>query len=468
MKKRILSFVLAVLMVASMVLVFSVSAFAEEKNFTIVIGNGYASPGEVAVVEILVKADEVPEGEDHLREWQFAFSKTLQITKTGYVMITNDEKGIPQGEINLSKNEAMASVGLGYHYGTADEFETVDGRAIAKVGFVVPDDAKAGDVYVVDIDEIVAFGMEEAGATSSSKPVSEKDNVKVVAGKVVVTGGKTIKADGITDETVEEYGAIVGEYQSIVSAGDDDFVIDTYQGGRIASLYCYFEGQEDDFEFNLIDGFNKRSLYVPAYLTDIIDAIKNAVSFNCETLVIKNPRLGASKKDWKAAINKPENGIGKVYGHVLADGTSSVKSNVGTQATFENLLKVNADVKKVDVDKVAFVAGITFNDLAYESLKFIVTVTPEGGTAKTFTSDVKSVYSTIKGIATTAANAEVTSPAQGVDILDGFAYLTGIQINGITAGNYTATLQVVATIEDADGAPCTVISDPIEAIEFTV
>lgn len=233
MKKRILSTVLAVLLLLS---TLTVGAFAADQvnnddspaKVTLTVGNASAAAGGVALVPIYAYAEGLGTSDAILRQWQFKFSGAIiesgESTEHKFVVT----EGTAYGVINDTKNTAACTAGSGKGIVTNTALTAFGGVQIATLAFKVPDKATGTiDVSIVAVD-VLAFDDTDLG---THKVKSE--NITTVAGSIAVltetpttgkadavvgTGGNyTIPGTNATSETVTAIGkdAFTGTFDTL-------------------------------------------------------------------------------------------------------------------------------------------------------------------------------------------------------------------------------------------------------------
>lgn len=428
MKTRILSLVLAVIMVVSMAAMFSLSSSAEEPEYIVTVGSAYVTEGTAsASVPLYIYASEIPGDADVLRSWQFAFTADI-VGADGLDAYVSGSA--PYGFANVGLKQYGNTANSGYNCGTEAELAAKGGFKVATLGFVVPAEAKAGDVITIDIDTTVSgSGINfESGTNPGTEKANGLANATIVAGSIYV---------------VEEAAA-----DAVEGAGED----------------LYVKAVSDDGTKLLTIN---EDTYTGEFANVYISAMANAAFVEnfmgeAENFIIKD----ASFDDLMGLVDG--NGV---YYHKLASGETPIIDNYdGLSAKnkkkisfFTNLLQAS-ETAVVNGNKVTFVTGIAANDLWYDNLSIVVAV--DGG--KTYElKDVKSVCKTLKsGSTILATTKEETATSAGIDALE-LGYLAGVTLSGVPAGTYTATVTLYGTTPDASGTPVVVTSEPVE-VTFTV
>jgi len=429
MKTRVLSLVLALIMVVSMAAVFSVSSSAEDAKINVVVGTAYAAPGTTATVEIFVSATELDETYAQLRNWQFTFSG---LALSGAEDLKPYVSGkLPSGTENLTNNEAMNSSDAGENCGTAEQVLTRGGWCIGTIGFTVPEDAEVGAEIELTITKVTALSFETAELVATD----ERDNVGIVPGKVVVVSSD----EGVADE--------------VVGAGEK-YVIPTINA---ASEYVFDIGENVSGEFD--------TLTIPASVTETFKLGRKTTKFDNITaltnLVLKGADIDEGELDYifTLAENASEDGINVFY-HQKAtkDGTTAaaLEALEGEDKEFlnpQNILKAEAQAFPTATG-IAFVGGLTVADFDYEG--GLTIVIEAAGKVKEYTS--KNIYKTVKGVASVDPE---KAAAANVPVLEGFEYIFAVNVKGMPSDVGEVKVTVYAYTPDALGTPICVCSDTV-------
>ncbi|MBQ9467532.1 MAG: hypothetical protein IJU52_00820 [Clostridia bacterium] len=424
MKTRILSLVLAVIMVVSMAAVFSVSSSAEDEfGVTVTLGNAYVTPDDtVAYLDVYVSADALPEGYDHLRNWEFVF-EGANVTEGSKFYVSGDNAF---GFTNTESNTIGNSANSGYNVGTLAQVTSRGGWKIASIAFAVS--GAAGDEIDVSIATVNALSAEKVIVGGGEEGKDAYEQYKL-AEKATVAAGKIYVVEAAAAEAV-------------VGAGEDLYVPAFVDGKKVTIDADTYTGEFGD-------------VYIAAPITDAFVEVFEA---DAENYVIKNPDF--------EDITDLADGNG-VYYHKKANGaTPIVDAYDGLSAKqkkkvtfFENILAVK-DGAAVAGDEVTFVAGLNVKDLWYDDLTIVVEIAETG---KVYEASVKKVYTTLNGIASVDAD---TATADGIDAVD-MAYINGLTLFGVPAGTFTANVTLFGTTDDVSGTPIVVCSDTA-VIPFTV
>ena len=438
MKTRILSLVLALIMVVSLTAVFAVSSSAEaEPELTVTVGTAYAAPGTTALVEVFVSAKGFSE-DYYLRNWQFTFEGLALSGKDdveayvsgGGAFFTEN----PDGNFILNSSDS------GQNCGTFEELAKFGGFKIATIGFTVPADAEVGTEIALNITKVTGLAMESA-TNETIDGGKDACTVNIAAGKVVVVSGTgvagTYVAEGedyvipSVNDNGERVTALGGEYD-----GNDDFV--SYVSGEygiltIPASIVSFETEDGD---NALEG---------------IDGVEGIVLKNAEA----DSSLIKSIVDTFGSSAKPP-----FYYHKSVQGEGISFTNAQKKkVTPINLLQVYAEAIPTETG-VAFVAGIATKDGDYEGELVLSIKIGE----KTWEYKTKKVCYTLRGLATSK---EEVAASTDLAYTEGITYLLGAKLNGIPAGDYTAEVTLYALTADALGSAIGVCSETA-TIEFTV
>lgn len=428
MKNRILSSVLAVLMVLSMVSVFSFGSSAEEaKGVTVTLGTTYATAGSTALVDVYLFADSLPEGYTHLRDWQFVFKGADLVGDKGAHFIYGSN-GNANCFVNTSRKAVGNSSDTGYNCGTVDQITAMGGMKIASIAFTVPGDA-VGEI-AVSIEKIEVLRLEKKDESGYSY-FSLVEGAQTVDGKIIIVNSTTAPAEA-NDDTVDEY-----VIPSVTESGD-----------RVTSLT----------NESVISG-TYESLTIPSSITSATKKSLQSATVS-SSLILKN----AGYDTLPAGIEELlDNGGFTAYYHKKANGTDSTRAALeqyieenSCDVTLKNILSSTSD-KKISGHTVSFVGGIVVNDLDYEDVTLEVVFEQDGRVVKTFTSTVTTVYTTITGVASVD---QTTASAQ-----DGFTavgkLITGMTVKNVPTGTYAVKVTVYGTTADFNGNPIVVCGDTV-------
>ena len=433
MKTRILSLVLAIVMVLSMAAVFSIASSADEaaEGLTVTVGTTYAVPGTTAWVDVYVSAKSIPAGWHHLRNWQFDFEGAAGVGERDCYASAGDKFGF----FNENTNTYGFTVDTGYDAGMPEQILALGGWKIASLSFAVPADATG--TIAVSVSNVTALGFEE---DDYKTPIAvDTDSVALVAGKIVVVPGISAASEYPDDPT-------------------GDFVIPTVNaaGERINSVY---NESEDDIAVAGEYG----TFIIPACITVGIDDLFDAIEF--EELVLKSTAITDAQATTIAKLGSNSDPV-QVYIHKRANGGGT------TAAAFDSLSNLNKkkvnvmnilasyeNTVKVDGNVVSFVGGIVPKaDLDYS--KFVLEAKfVQGENVKVISKETKKIFKTVTGLASTV---ETTASAQSSEYVVG-SYIAGLKINGVPAGDYTATFTFYGVTPDVNGNPIYVCSDPVVA-----
>ena len=193
-------------------------------------------------------------------------------------------------------------------------------------------------------------------------------------------------------------------------------------------------------------------IYIPSGVESVAGVLESSV---LRSLILKNTLLGASD-----AVAFDSLGALTVYCHKRTDGMDTVASSLAGKenVTVKNLLSVVTDVTvgvKAGKNIVTGLGCITAEDLDYETLSLVMTFKEGDKIVRQKEIDVRSVYKTISGYATT--NADIAT-VLGIDFVEG-SYLFGLSVCGVPAGAYDVEVQAVGTVKGADGTLVEVCSE---------
>ncbi len=436
MKKRVLSFALAVVMVISVLALLGIGSFATESTgLKITVGNAYANAGTTAYVDVFLSADSFAGNYDCLRSWQIRFTSSnpdvkIVDDKSGFYV---NEGGV-YGFVNVSAMGAGNSSDSGKNTGTNEQILAKGGMKIATVAFSIPEDAT---------------GTIELGVTNewydnnSGLPVSTLLFEQTASGTTANLFEEATYESGTITILEDEIGGVAPEK---VGAGED------YTVGEGMLVGSMTKGGK------LIGTFS--TVTIPATVTSIVKTALSGATI--DAIVLKNTYLSGS-----GSIGAVVENANKVYYYRLANGldttyagvTEYVENESENEPEVLNGLQASATAK-VNGNAVTVLGYIAPNDLAFSD----VTVEVEFVGAKTKSYTTKSVYTTLTGFATTS---ETVNAATGEDLING-TYLTGLTVKGVPSGTYTLKVTLYATAMGIHGANEVVCSDTVTIANVTV
>lgn len=410
MKNRIISCVLAVLMVVSMMTVLAVSSSAEVAGLKVVVGNAYGVAGETAMVDIYVVASDLG---DYLklRDWQFVFDGA-KVTGTGNAYVTSDND--PKAFANTTTNTVGCSTNNGQY--VIDKFAAlaVGGSKIATIAFDVPAEANA-DIELT-ISEVTSLTFETAESGNNE------------AAKAEVVAGKIIPVDSLESNAPAYAGT-----------GADYTIPSFYEGARVTKIA---KGGKLSGTFGNVN--------VPATIASVAAAglTGTYASFNVKNANLDKASLGALVE--KVA----EDGV--IFYTKRADGTdtafASLTDYIENDSTNEpEIANVLAQQIVVKENTITVLATIAAPDDEFNSIRLVVT--NENG--KVYEMTTKAVAGTVEGVASTSFE---TAEAQGITPVSG-AYLAGLKLTNVPEAYHTLTVTVYATTLDGNGNEIVVCSD---------
>ena len=256
MKTRILSLVLAVIMVVSLAAVFSVASSADEMGITVTVGTTYAAAGSDASVDFYISAKALPETHHHLRNWQFELNTELEVVEKSEYGAEELPIYVSAGAANWFANKSTKNVGnssdTGADVGTATQLQYRGGWKVASLKFEVPEGAAPGTEYAIDVASVVNLVFEGSDHSKESQ-VDEKANANLafVPGKVIVVSS----VDGIVPAVAGE-----GEDYAIESLVDDVYYTKATKANKLTG------------EFG--------TLVIPASVTSIAGAAINSATID--------------------------------------------------------------------------------------------------------------------------------------------------------------------------------------------
>ena len=437
MKKRILSFALAALMVVSVQSLLGIGSFAAESTgLKITVGNSYAQAGTTAYVDVFVSADSFAGNYNYLRAWQIRFTSSnpdVKISATQDKLYTSDGQYASPNS-NVSLTSAFISAGSGANIGTNEQILAKGGMKIGSIAFEIPADA-AGVITIGVTDQYFdnksglptsELRFEKASGTSKNlfeEATWESGTITIVEEEI---GGAAPKKTG----TGEKY--IVGEGLRV---------------GKITALK------------KLSGTFS--TIIIPSSVTSISTA--GLSSSTMDAIVLKNVNMDATTVSAVMDVippviyyYRPANGIVGTEAYIKSWITENEAEGV---IEAKNGLQASASAK-VNGNAVTVLGYIAPDDLDFSNVT--VEVEFEGVKTKSYTTTA--VYTTLTGVATTSS---VVNAATGEELIDG-TYLTGLTVKGVPAGTYTLKVTLYATALSTNGADEVVCSETVTITNVTV
>ncbi len=431
MKKRILSTVLAVLLLLS---TLTVGAFAADQvnnddspaKVTLTVGNASAAAGGVALVPIYAYAEGLGTSDAILRQWQFKFSGAIiesgESTEHKFVVT----EGSSQKFTNVGENKAGCTAESGKGIVTNAALTAFGGVQIATLAFSVPD--KTTGTISVSIAEVEVFAFDD---TDLGTHRVKAENITTVAGSI----------------TVLAKAPTTGKADAVVGEGGDFVIPGTNAAGQTVTAIA----QENPFGDSPITG-TFSSLYIPSTITSI-DA--NVIEATVGKIILKNANYSETVMEniQKIITYKTSGGLYPnkemvVYYHKMANGTGTTYSaiskwNAAYYCSSNILAAPSIEVATTgDTRTMTVVGKIAVDDLVYGGLTIEVKLA-DGKVIRNATPG------TVVGKNVNGATAE------------GGVYYYAISITGIPADVELdgATAVMYGTTPDATGNMITVVSD---------
>jgi len=436
--KKLLSMILAIVMVASLVTVFAVSSSAEytqPTDLTVTLGTAYATAGSTAWVDIYVSAKALDAQGSMLRDWQFVFSGA-NVHEAGageskpYTVLCYPE-GSDYGFVNYGKNQIGNTTDSNAYAAESAQVLSKGGVRIASVQFDVPE-GSSGEIEVT-VSNVDVMHFQDTALTQ----FDVQPDVQIVPGKIVVVE----TADGVSED-----------YEG---AGEDYVVPVSNESGRITSMLNADGDPVYTGEFG--------TLVIPAEIVDFGDGIEDIDSI--EALVLHSTALeradataaagkGSSSNKLPVYILDRPNGLG-----TTADAFDSLSSSNKKKVDVQYLLQPVGFT--VDGNVATFIAGIAVNDTEFDDVAVGIKFVEAG---RTFCTDTTSVCYTVAkdGTVFGTTNADTLAAAEGAVDATAFAYITGASVKGIPAGSYTVEVTFYATTDDVNGNPIVVCGNTVE------
>ena len=198
MKNRILSFVLAVVMVFAMIPAVAIgSNAADGLGIKISLSNYTVAPGGTAYVDLYASVDNLA-GNDGLCNFQVYFDlpEGVTIAESGYTIYCEGVK-TPQSTVNVKDGMIAATADAGEYLVMLDQLTAKGGALLATVAFNVT--GAEGTVYDIIATKVTDFAMRsEAGDTKPS--AADLAAAEFVGGKITVgtpATGEIVETNGV-------------------------------------------------------------------------------------------------------------------------------------------------------------------------------------------------------------------------------------------------------------------------------
>ena len=439
MKNRILSFVLAVVMVLALVPATVLVSSAAQNDVTITVGNGTAVPGGVAYLSIFVSDEEVGDFEGACNlQVVFDLPEGVSIVKDKTLCSPYVTGAEASYFTNVEAKQYGVTADAGYFIATAEGLEARGGAYVSTVAFDVADTVAAGTELTVGIAKVEEYTYRVAPTTDTKYTATGSDlaDIEFVSGKIIVGNEGDFAAD---------------EYEG---AGEDYVVPAVNASGKVVTSLLNAEGDSVlTGEFGYIT--------VPASVptaegVDYTDGIAG--------VIVKNPYdttaagaaagMGTSKAPVDLYFHKSAGGVGLVEA-----GYEDLSAANKKKVTMKNILA--AGVSEVqDAGRVTVYGNITVADLDYEKLIVSATFTKDG-VSKTIESEHTGVYTTLRNNSKVVASVDAAiAGAAGQTAVEG-TYLCGMTVKGIPAGEYEVAVTVYGLVPGVAGFTYNVCSETV-------
>lgn len=206
MKQRILSLILAAVMVLSLASMLAIGSSADgTAGLTLTLGSAQGLAGESVLLDLTLSAASLPATHDHLRCWQVAFSgASLDGSNEIYYSATgNNYNNV--NYVNADENSVSVSADAGLNTGTAAQITAAGGKKLGSIGFTIPSTALPGDTFTVTISSVEALCFEDG----SYNLYDEAEAVTVVSGTIEVM--EDVPVEGLTVSLGTAYAAPGGD-----------------------------------------------------------------------------------------------------------------------------------------------------------------------------------------------------------------------------------------------------------------
>ena len=440
--KKLLSMILAIVMVASLVTVFAVSSSADDytqpTGLTVTMGTTYATAGSEALVDIYVKADTLDAQGPMLRDWQFVFDGA-EVSGNYTVACEPFEEGSTAkdyGFVNFGKNQIGNTCASDAFCTSSAKVLCKGGAYLATVGFTVPAEA-TGEIEVTISNVDVMHFQDDALTQFDVKP-----DVTVVPGKIIVVDS----VEGTTEE---------------VEGEGEDFVVPSMSEDGKTRITDMLNADGDPAltgEFGV--------LTIPASILNVSDGLDGVDSI--EAVILKSTALEDGDAKAVAGFGSKSSKL-PVY---ILDRPNGCATTPEAFDTLSNTNKQKVDVQYllqpagfcVIGNTATFFGGIAADDTDFQDVAVSITFAAQG---RTFCTDTTKIcYTVVSGGVKLATTDEASVGDAEVDAT-AFAYISGASVKGMPAGDYTAEVTFYATTEDANGNPIVVCGNT-ETYEFTI
>lgn len=423
MKNRILSFVLALVMVLALVPVAAIGSSAEaEKTLDISLGHVTVAPGETVLLPLYAELS-TGDGYQGISFWQFVFDYEDVATMDGANSIFSVTAGTPTKAVNNAQKLAANTSDSGAlaHCAPIAEATAKGGALLALLAFTVDASVAEGTVLQVApaaIDEFALASYDEAGAVTRCEDMEAAGfAVNFIPGTITV--------------------ATVGETAAPANEDEVDFysIPEYVDGDKVTSII------KDQLQAGTYG-----TLYVPASIVEV--AKKSCTGEVTDALIFKNTE---AFDGYDIIADMAEEAT--IYFHRLANGTDTMYDTIvddGYENTLVNILGGGATVKE---GALTVYGTIRVEDLAYE--KVIVEAVIGD---RVFESEFTCVYTTLtnggKAVVSTNAGVVEAGAADGEGV-----YVFGLTITGVPAGEYDVVVNVYGLTASSSGSPVYVVND---------
>ena len=450
MKNRILSFVLAVVMVFAMIPAVAIgSNAADGLGIKISLSNYTVAPGGTAYVDLYASVDNLA-GNDGLCNFQVYFDlpEGVTIAETGYTIYSEGTKGV-KSTVNVTDKMIAATADAGEYLVMLDQLTAKGGALLATVAFNVTGSASEYEIKVTKVSDF-AMRSEEGDIKPSDADLAAIDPA---SGKITVATVATGVADA-NDETLDRYDS--PEYNSknekVVSVVGLD--MDTWEDYTQSGTYG--------------------TLFVPSTVKNIAsDGFDGTKATVTEALILKNTEAytdGAAGilTIFRAGVRAKTPPT--IYYHKRTNRADTMYDSLagGLPAAYlKNIMSAGAVIAgEGDTKNVTFYGNIVVEDVKYQDVFVEAVLTNAEGEDRIFTTEDKEnpgknryVYTTLTSGETVLVTTDEAVSVAGGTYVDG-AYLFGGVINNVPA-EVLSTLRVTAygRTWDANGNLIYVCSD---------
>ena len=208
MRNRILSVIMAVVMVLSMTALFTVGSSADgETNYTLTLGTVDVFCGQTAYVDVTLSATDMPSNL-HIREWQITLSGDFTISETDSTFYGSGPSAI-SSFVNESTKKVGATCARDENLGTAAQVNADGGYRLATLALT----ATANTTVTATVD---VLKVEVNGTTNRTSVLG---NTTPVAGAINVYTAKALPEVLVVGRDVYFVGsiaaAIINDYEKI-------------------------------------------------------------------------------------------------------------------------------------------------------------------------------------------------------------------------------------------------------------